>query len=443
MGAQAQPSRPQPAGSGVLLALLVAVLVVVIAAGTGVMAYEARYRDRIYAGVSVLGVPVGGLEPAEALERVGEVLAGATLPVVVLHDGVDAAHASNRWTVGAGDLGAHLDLESALREAWAVGRSGIFRHDMAAQARALWWGYDVVPPVKLEPGTVALTMRRIAGQAGYRARPAQLRVTSLQAVIGEGQAGREVDLAASYAAIEGALRAALGSSAWGGTPRLRAWAVGAAAPPRLPTRPVAVALAFRDTLPVSADLGEAEARVDALLSAPLILTLAATDGDGRAIGRRWAVDQATLAAWIDVAPADDGQAPGTVRGAGEAGSQDGVAVQVGIDREQVTAYLARIAEEIARPPREPRFDYDPASQTLTLLAPEQSGLSLDAHLAAERVIAAWSAGQHEVALPVTVVEPRVTRAALQALMPLELISEGVSSFVGSSAERLQNIRVAT
>jgi len=406
--------------------LLAVVLVGIVAAGTAVITYEGRYRGCIYAGVSVLGIPIGGLEPAEALERVRDALAGAALPAVVLHDGAEGSFSGARWTVGASDLGARLDLEAAVREAWTLGRSGVFRRDVTAWVRALWWGYDVAPAVELEPGTVSLFMRRIAHQAGHPTQPAQLQVTSLQAVIGEGQAGREVDLAASYAAIEGALRGALGTSAWGTAPRLREWVVGPTVGPRLPTAPVTVALAFRNTLPLSADMDEAEARIDALLSAPLILTLAAPDGDGSAVTRRWAVDQATLAAWLSVTTAPED-----------------VAVQVGIDHEQVVAYFEGIAQAIARPPREPRFDYDPVTQTLTPIAPEQCGISLDANVAAERVMAAWSAGQHEVALPANVVEPRVTRATLQALMPLALISEGVSSFVGSSAERLQNIRVAT
>lgn len=328
--------------------------------------------------------------------------------------------------MSARDLGAHLDLEAAIAEAWTLGRGGVFRRDMAVRARALWWGYDIVPPVALDPSAMERAMRRIASQAEHPTRTAHLRVAGLQAVIGEGQAGREVDLAATYDAVEEALRAALGDSSWGEAPRLRAGVFGGATGPRLPTEPLLVALAFHDTLPLTTDLATAEARIDALLSVPLVLTLAPSDG--REAARRWAVDPATLAGWLTLTPTAD---------------DEGAAVRVEIDREQVTAYLEGIAAAIERPPREPRFDYEPASHTLTPLAPEQSGLSLDVDTAVERVLAACDAGRREVELPVNVVEPRVTRAALEALMPLDLISEGVSSFVDSSPERLQNIRVAT
>ena len=432
MNTQPEPTSRRGA-SGLALALLIVALVGIVAAGAGVMTYESRYRGRIYAGVSVLGIPVGGLEPMVALERVREAVGGAALPAVVLYDGADTSQGAgeppsgSRWTVGASDLGARLDLEAAIAEAWTLGRRGIFRHDLAARARALWWGYDVVPPLDLEPTAVERAMRRIASRAGNPTRLAQLQVTGLQAAVGEGQAGRELDLAATYAAIEGAVRDALGASAWGRTPRLYAWPVGRTEGARLPTEPLDVALTFRDTLPVSTDLSGAEAAIDALLGAPLILSLPPSDGD-TAPPRRWAVDQATLADWLTVTPdSDDG----------------GATVRVGIDRQRVTAYIEGIAATIARPPREPRFDFDPTEHTLAPLTPEQSGLSLDVDAAVERVVAACDGGQREVALPANVVAPRVTRAALEALLPLDLIGEGVSSFVDSSPERLQNIRVAT
>lgn len=87
MSRQSEPTQPTRGASGLALAVLLAVLVSIVAAGVGVMTYESRYRGRIYAGVSVLGVPVGGLEPLAALERVQEAIGDAALPAVVLLDG--------------------------------------------------------------------------------------------------------------------------------------------------------------------------------------------------------------------------------------------------------------------------------------------------------------------------------------------------------------------
>ena len=89
MSTQPEPTRPERGASGLALAVLIAVLAGIVAAGAGAMAYESRYRDRMYAGISVLGVPVGGLEPIAALERVRKAVASAALPAVVLHDGAD------------------------------------------------------------------------------------------------------------------------------------------------------------------------------------------------------------------------------------------------------------------------------------------------------------------------------------------------------------------
>jgi len=427
MRRQPKPMRPGRGASGLVSAVLIAVLVGIVATGVGAMTYERRYRDRIYAGVSVLGVPIGGLRPLEALERVRATIGSAALPAVVLYDGGGGSQTGAHWTVGARDLGAELDLEAAIAEAWLLGRGGVFRYDMVTRARALWRGYDIVPPVALEPITMERAMRPIASQAEHPSRLAQLRVAGLQARIGEGQAGRDVDLAATSGAIEEALRDALGRSQWGRTPRLRAWASKDTVVPRLPTAPLAVPLIFCDTLPLATDLGAAEAAIDALLRAPLILTLPPRDAGGVA-PRRWAIDEATLASWLAIAPAT---------------GEQGATARVGIDRQELATYLEGIAETIARPPREPRFDYAPDTHRVITQAPGQSGLDLDVAAAVEHVLAAYDAGERAVTLPVSVVEPRVTRAMLEALVPLEVIGEGVSSFRNSSPERLQNIRVAS
>ena len=132
------------------------------------------------------------------------------------------------------------------------------------------------------------------------------------------------------------------------------------------------------------------------MRAPLILTLPPRDAGGVA-PRRWAIDEATLASWLAIAPAT---------------GEQGATARVGIDRQELATYLEGIAETIARPPREPRFDYAPDTHRVITQAPGQSGLDLDVAAAVEHVLAAYDAGERAVTLPVSVVEPR-TRAMLR------------------------------
>ena len=76
-------------------------------------------------------------------------------------------------------------------------------------------------------------------------------------------------------------------------------------------------------------------------------------------------------------------------------------------------------------------------------APGQNGYALDIDAAQAAISRAAQSTERKVVLPVRIIAPRVTRADLEAIMPLELIGEGTSAFAGSPSARLQNIKVAT
>jgi vancomycin resistance protein YoaR len=185
-------------------------------------------------------------------------------------------------------------------------------------------------------------------------------------------------------------------------------------------------------VPPITEVAGARARVGTILGAPLTLNLHLheyeADGSVHLASRQWVVDQAVLSSWITLQPTP---------------TDVGALVEVGIDREQVAAYLQKLAEEIDRPPREARFDYDLKTNTVKTITPGQNGYALDTSAAQNMLVDACLSASHQVNLPISTIPPRVTRANLEALRPLVLISEGESSFRGSTPERLQNIRVAT
>lgn len=421
------PRSPRWVLFRVALALWLLALAVLGAVGVAFLTYNHRYAGRIYGGISIAGLPIGGLTRQEALKALRERLPPGVLPPAVLYT------ADREWLVTANSLGAEFALEEAVAQAWAIGRGGIFREDMLTRLRLLWRGYDIVPAVNFAPGPMLLALRGIARQAGHPAQRAQLRIAGLQAQVGHSEAGREMDLAETQSRLEAAYRECLGESRWGNAPWFwgSLWgAVHAEAP--WPTDPVRVPIAFREITPPLTEVRGAQERVQTLLQAPLILRADLTEilPDGRIEVRtqRWSVDQAVLSDWLTLEQV-------TVNGEST--------LQVGIDREAIRTHLARLGEEMARAPREGRFDYDPKAQKLSVLAPGQNGFSLEIDEAVRRVAEACFSAEREVLLPITVIPPRVTFADLQAMMPLELISEGESGFAGSTAARLQNIKVAT
>lgn len=427
-----------------LLAMMLLLLILISAAGLGVLAYNLHYAGRIYEGVSIRGVDLGGLFPEEALALVRESLESEGLPYVLLFTG------EQDWTFALRDMGGYLDLEEAVHQALALGRSGSFRDDMLMRFDLFWWGYDIVPEFHLEPGPAMIILRAVARQAGHPARRAQLWVAGLQALTDESQVGREMDITASRIAIEQGAQVAAASSSWGITPRLlplleqtlfavdAAPAHGAPAPRVLAdagsiaVEPIPVRLVFRQIVPPLTEITGGKERAAAILSSPLTLTYdlpeLAPDGSTMVFPHRWAVDRAVLTSWLTL------QAVQT---------DEGTSLQVDVDREKIAAHLQKLADEISRAPREARFEYDPEAHSLITLTPGQNGYALDVETAQEMIAEACLSSQRVVSLPVRVVPPRVTATDLQAIQPFGLISEGESSFKGSRPGRLQNIHVAS
>jgi len=421
---QSQVARAMADG---VLAILTLFLVSVAIVGLAFLAYSARYAGRIYEGITILAVDIGGLSRQQALERVRQELGAARLPYIALQSGEQV------WTVSASDLGGYLDLEEAVQAAWELGRSGVFRQDLRERAKLLWLGYCLVPEFRLEPGPTLIYLRRIAGWTSHPAIRAQLWVAGLQARAGESQAGRELDILRTQEMTERQVSVALGSSSWGKAPRLvRLWHNQPPEASYFGAEPISVPLVFRELLPPLTEVTGAREWVGLILSAPLTLTFTfaelGPDGSSNSIPRHWSIDQATLASWLTLR-----QVP----------NDEGTTVEVNVEGAKIGAYLQRLADEIARAPCEPHFDYDSQTNRLTTVTPGQNGYALDVGAAQELVTEACFSSVREIELPVKVISPRVTRADLEALLPLKLISEGQSGFRGSKLARVQNIRVAT
>ncbi|MGC9359357.1 MAG: VanW family protein [Anaerolineae bacterium] len=405
---------------------LVTLLATVIAVGAIALGYQSAYAAQFYEGVSIGGIHVGGLTRDEAIELLEQRLAPAESPYVRLES------TSSAWTLSLSTLGGSFDLAPALQEAWRVGREGSWQDRIVHQARALWYGYDIVPAFTISHGQSLEPLRRIARQVAQPARSAGLRLAGLDVVSASSENGRELDIAATRANIEHAVAEALGSSGWSREPRLLAnagW--GPKSGPLLLPEPVRVPLVFKDVAPSLSEVASAQARLDALLASPLLLTmdLKELDSEGypHTVQRRWAIDQATLASWLHISTIDEAE---------------GLRLRVALDEAQLDAFLDELAHAVARPPREGRFLYDPSAREIDVLYPGQMGIALDVAAARAAILEACFDDHRLVELPVHQAAPLVTAEELRAMLPLDLISVGESSFAGSTESRAQNIRLA-
>ncbi|MGI6367346.1 MAG: VanW family protein [Anaerolineae bacterium] len=413
------PKRPP----SLLITTGVLLLLLLIVAGLCVLGYGYFYADRIFPGVSVQQVPVGGLTRVEAVQALHQALEQQELPYVRLQSDQQA------WIFSTTSLGGSLDVASAANQAWELGRGGVFRQDLVTRARLLWRGYDLVPDFRLEPGLSLAPLRQIALQTGSAPRRAQVWVAGLDVNNTDARTGRDLDIAAAQVAISQAVDKALGDSAWNTELRWRQL-LHADAPRtgHFPAEPIPVDLRYVDLNPGASALSEAHAQAAILLSAPVTLWYdePAAEAEGGTVRRTWSIDRAELASWLV-----------------ESDSSEDQASAVTLDRGRMQALVTEIAAAIDRPARQGRLDYDAAAGTLVSIRPEQMGRTLDqARTLSLLETACLSASGRSVQLPVTVSEPAVTRAELEALLPLELISTGETGFVGANEARIHNISEA-
>ncbi|HHY56388.1 MAG TPA: hypothetical protein GYA08_13250 [Chloroflexi bacterium] len=174
----------------VLLLFLIALLLV---AGWGFW-----HTGRIYTGVSVGGVPLGGLTRVEAIKRLNERLYQYPLPPVTL------VYAQQQWPLETSQVRARADLTAAVNRAYLYGRSGLLLHDVADQVNAALRQVEIVPQVTVDVAALRGAVTAIAAtvdRSGMAAR-------TLGDVAIAAQPGLAVDVEATVQGVLAALQGA-------------------------------------------------------------------------------------------------------------------------------------------------------------------------------------------------------------------------------------------
>ena len=189
---------PQPTLSirrGVADFLAMLLFLTALAAGAAVLGWSFWHMDRIYTGVSVAGVPVGGLSRAAAISKLNRELTPYPLQPVTLSDG------QQRWTITAAQIQVKADLLAAVNQAYLLGRRDGLRQDLAAQWGLFWRGENLTPPLRFDVGQVRYWVSQIAAEAHRTPRPA----TQIGDLTLPGQPGLDVNMEATTASVLEAL----------------------------------------------------------------------------------------------------------------------------------------------------------------------------------------------------------------------------------------------
>ena len=350
--------------------------------------WQVWHFNRIYSGVTVAGIPVGGLTRAVAQARLQSELAGglgAPADAVALPP-VSLTWGERSWTLDPMELQAQPDLAAAVNDAYLVGRTGELGDRLAQQLAAFVSQETIAPDLAYDDALLAEAVARVAAGLNRAARPAQ-QVGAIQIA---AQTAVTVDEAATRAALAQALAAAPAG------------------------RPLQVHIAATESAP-PADAAVAQpAPVVELLPAvaePLLLSSAA-------YGLEFALDPATLS----------GMATSTS--------------PLAFDQGKLRAWLESIAAEVGLPARDARLRFNPSTGGVMVIQESLPGRRLDVDATVNAVNAAAASGGTRADLVVAEVAPAVDANRIAEMGIRELVASGSTYFAGSSADRIRNIEVA-
>jgi len=164
------------------------------------MAYDRRYAERIFPGVTVNGVDVGGMTASEAEAALQRALPDPQVEGITLWANEQA------WRFSWAALGQQYDIPATVAAACQVAREANWAARLQAAWRVRQEGQEV--PVVLIPADPAKATRAVETIARTVYRPpveATLALTPAGPVGTPGQAGQELDVAAASTALLEAL----------------------------------------------------------------------------------------------------------------------------------------------------------------------------------------------------------------------------------------------
>jgi vancomycin resistance protein YoaR len=378
----------------VFMAYVVAIAVLVIS--LAVLIFEWRYKDRIYPGVTVLGLDLDGLEFESAVALLDYRLNPYQGEQLTLRYG------EQLWSVSPSDLGVSLDAVATAVSAHAVGRGARLRDNLQVQVQAWRHGHVVQPILRFDTGVAAAFLSQLAQEVNRPVRNADLTVQGLQVEVTSSQVGLDVDLQATYQLLYQRIASFSGGE---------------------------IGLVVREESPLITDVSEVQALIETIIGSPLVLK-PNLEAQGELVEglEPWALSQETISDMLIIRQVKE--------------NDDKAKLEVELDQEKLGKYVEGLARQIERSPENAWFDFDDSTGSLTLIVHGREGRALDVAETMRLINAQVATANRVITLPILAVRPPVADDDGPNLGIVELVSEGTTSFKGSSAARAKNIQIA-
>jgi len=355
--------------------------------------FEISYIGRIYPGISIAGVDIGGMTPAQAQARISQEFIFPQQGHILFH------YQNQSWLATPAELGLVLNPQSTAAFAYQIGRSGSPFQRVADQLGAWYAGRQVPSALIYDQRMSYRYLSTIAAKIDQQTIEANVGVNGINVVVRSGQVGRMLDIPATLALL---------------TSQISKQEDGI------------VSLVVKETPPVVVDVSEQANLARTILSQPLTLSLPA--GQPGKLGP-WVIDQPTMANLLTFDTVQDAQ---------------GAHYQVSLNKDALRTYLTNLAALVETSPQNAYFTFNDATRQLDLMKPSVTGRALDVEKTLNSIEDEVIQGNHNIPLELALTPPPVTDKATAAQLGItELIGQPVTSyFYGSPPDRVQNIQTA-
>jgi vancomycin resistance protein YoaR len=374
-----------------LLACLLGFVFVFLSLGAFVIGFQTWYSGRIFPGISVAGVDVGGLSQENAAIKILQTI---TYP----HTGHILFQEKETTLATPAELGLFLDPDTSAKRAYETGRSGGIFASLSTQFENWFFGVDLPPMMIFDQRMASKYLSAMAQKIDKPTIEANVSLNGTEVVVRSGEIGRFLDIPATLMLLDVQIQS---------------------------LRDGVVPLIVRETPPEIIDVSKQSELARTILSAPFKLVL--PDGQTDNLGP-WVFDPPTLAAMLVFEKI-------------ETGSKSDI--QLTLNSDIMGEYLKNLAPQLEKTPHNARFTFNDQTNQIEVIENSTTGRSLDIDATLKSAQEVLIQGKHNASLKFIFTDPAVTdKMSGKDLGITELVSAQTSYFYGSSADRVKNIKTA-
>jgi vancomycin resistance protein YoaR len=385
-------SRPRFSIEQAFLSLLIGLLIFFFSLFAFIIGMQIWYAGRIFPGVRVAGIDVGGISTQQAAQRIAAEVTFPDQGKILLRDGQKV------WVATPAQLGLLLDAQTSARSAYQVGRDGWIVDRLRTQFYAWYIGHNLSPDMVYDQRITYAYLSSLAKEVDKPTIEASLDLKGTEVMVHPGQVGRSVDMQKNMVLISLQLQT---------------------------LHDGVLDLLINTSTPVILDPSKQAELARNILSQPL--TIVMPDQEAGQAGP-WTIDPSTLATML------------TFERVEKSGSTQ---YQVRLNSDMLRKYLAGLAPSLSRTPQNARYTFNDDTHQLEVIQSAVIGREIDIDNSMNAIQEKLYAGAHSIPLAINYTNPQLTdQTKGEEVGVRELIHSETSYFYGSSSARVQNIQAA-